>query len=295
MRLLFFTNVFPNPLQPTKGVFNLGLVRALVELGHDVEVVSPVAWTDRLRAPRARRQQLQNHRGVWADIPVQYPVYFYTPGTFRAAYGWFMWRGVRHAVRAALDRLQPDAVVAYWTHPDGRCGVQAARLANIPAILITGGSDVLLLATNRARRRVIQRVLHDASAVATVSEDLRQQLLASGLSGRKVSVVRRGIDTTSFCPGSRPEARRRLRLADDRPILLWVGRLEPVKGLPVLLDALQRLKQQGARLSPCCWSARAPSRPSWQPTPSAADWPIASAGSAPLRTRISRTCIGQPI
>ena len=31
----------------------------------------------------------------------------------------------------------------------------------------------------------------------------------------------------------------------ERPILLWVGRMETVKGLPVLLDAIQQLQKDG--------------------------------------------------
>ena len=45
MRLVFLTTIFPNPYQPTRGVFNLTFARALAA-GHDVRVVCPVAWTD---------------------------------------------------------------------------------------------------------------------------------------------------------------------------------------------------------------------------------------------------------
>ncbi len=245
MRLLFFSNVFPNPLQPGKGVFNLNMVRALAERGHELETVSPIAWTEWLQAPRERRRALRTQRGEWAGVTASYPIYFYTPGVLRTSYGRFMWRGVRSAVRTAIERLRPEAIVAYWSHPDGECAVRAARLAQIPAVVMSGGSDVLLLASSPARRRSIERVLGDADAIVTVNEDIRRRLIDRGFRENKISVVRRGVDVERFHAGERKLARQRLAIADDRPLLLWVGRVEPVKGLSVLLEALEQLKRQG--------------------------------------------------
>src|SRR5439155_601661 len=48
-----------------------------------------------------------------------------------------------------------------------------------------------------------------------------------------------------FTPGDRPAARAALSL-DERPVLLWVGRIAPMKGLDTLLDAIARLRAGGA-------------------------------------------------
>jgi teichuronic acid biosynthesis glycosyltransferase TuaC len=245
MRLLFLSNVFPGPLSPGKGVFNHNMVRAVADNGHRVEVVAPIAWTEWFRASRERRQALKTHRGEWAGIPTSYPVYFHTPGVLRTKYGRMMWRGIRPTMEQAIERLRPEAIVAYWTHPDGECAVRAARKANIPAFVMSGGSDVLLLSANPSRRRAIERVLQDADGILTVNEDIQRHMIDAGIPGRKISVVRRGFDATRFFSGSQLEARARLGLPTDRPILLWVGRVEPVKGLPTLVEALELLRARG--------------------------------------------------
>src|SRR5262245_5538235 len=49
LKLWFISNVFPSPFQPTRGPFNMELVRALARQ-HRVQVIAPVAWVDEVRA-----------------------------------------------------------------------------------------------------------------------------------------------------------------------------------------------------------------------------------------------------
>jgi glycosyltransferase involved in cell wall biosynthesis len=65
-----------------------------------------------------------------------------------------------------------------------------------------------------------------------------------GIDADKVHVWQRGIDAGRFSPGDRTEARRRLGLPVAGSVLLWVGRIVPVKGLDVLLRACLLLRQR---------------------------------------------------
>jgi glycosyltransferase involved in cell wall biosynthesis len=245
MRLLFFSNVFPNPNQPTKGTFNLEMVKALAQ-GQEVRVVSPVSWVDGWRARRQGQPGLGPQRcEVVAGVDVVYPRYYYSPKVLRSLYGWFLWQSVRGAVRRLLDDFVPDAVLGYWAHPDGAVAVRIARSLGVPAVVMVGGSDVLLLARQRGRRRLIRNVLLEADAVVTASRDLRSKVIGLGVGPEKVHVAYRGVDAEVFAPGDKREARRRLGIAADAKALLWVGRMVPVKGLDVLIDACARLRQQG--------------------------------------------------
>jgi D-inositol-3-phosphate glycosyltransferase len=65
-----------------------------------------------------------------------------------------------------------------------------------------------------------------------------------GAEAGRIAVVPCGVDTALFRPGDAAEARRRLGL-DGRPLVLFVGRLAPIKGLDTLCDALAALHGSG--------------------------------------------------
>jgi teichuronic acid biosynthesis glycosyltransferase TuaC len=243
VRLLFLTTVFPTPFEPAKGPFNLGLVRALAAAGHEVRVVAPVPWTVAvgLAAPTAGRPE---DARVPSDLAV-FPTYYFPPRVLRGRYGSFLWLSVRRTVEGLLETLRPDAVLGYWAHPDGEAAVRAAAAAHVPALVIVGGSDVLLLAREPARRRHVLRVLHSADAVLPVGADLRRRLVEMGLPGERLHVLQRGVDESIFHPGETAASRQRLGLETRGALVVWVGRMVPVKGVDVLLEACRLLRDQG--------------------------------------------------
>ena len=89
------------------------------------------------------------------------------------------------------------------------------------------------------------RVVAEVDRIVAASEVERAQLV--GLYGARfdrIRVVPCGVDTDLFRPGDPRAARTRLGL-DDRPTLLYVGRIAPIKGLATLLEAVDRLSARG--------------------------------------------------
>jgi glycosyltransferase involved in cell wall biosynthesis/peptidoglycan/xylan/chitin deacetylase (PgdA/CDA1 family) len=245
MRFLLITSDFPYPSDPTRGVFNLHLVRALVQ-EHEVRVIAPRTWIEAASSRRARVNVLQSDaRAQLAGIEVQYPTYYYTPKLFRFAYGSFLWHSIKVAIRRVLQSFSPDAVIAYWAHPDGEVAVRLGKIIGVPSIVIVGGSDVLLLPNDPRRRVQIQKVLQEAHGVVAVSRHLKNKIVDLGTAEAKVHVWHQGVDEQLFFPSSREEARRRLGIPLTGNKLLWVGRMVPVKGLEVLFQACANLRDRG--------------------------------------------------
>src|SRR4051794_11458542 len=99
MRLLFVTNIFPNPYQPNRGVFNCELVKALANQ-HQVRVISPVSWVDEWSARRKGKPRLPPTRVIERGaVEVHHPRFYYTPKILRNFYGWFYWHSVERTSR----------------------------------------------------------------------------------------------------------------------------------------------------------------------------------------------------
>jgi glycosyltransferase involved in cell wall biosynthesis/peptidoglycan/xylan/chitin deacetylase (PgdA/CDA1 family) len=250
MRLLLITNVFPTPLQSSRGVFNRELVRAL-RGSHEMRVVCPLPWTDELSAARGGRRMPAGRASVVEGVPSSYPRFYFTPKIFRPQYAAFMWRSIRRTVMRDLMAFRPDAVIGYWAHPDGEMAVRAARLANVPSVVMVGGSDIMLMTRNARRRQRVLDVLRAADAIVPVSQSLRAKLIELGLDAAKIHVVERGVDTAVFHPGDRDEARRRVGIDFAGPVLTAVGRLVPVKGLDILIAACAELRRRGISFQVC--------------------------------------------
>jgi D-inositol-3-phosphate glycosyltransferase len=59
-----------------------------------------------------------------------------------------------------------------------------------------------------------------------------------GADPTRIEIVAPGVDHAFFSPGYRPQARRALGIGPDGPMLLFVGRIQPLKGLDVAVRTL---------------------------------------------------------
>lgn len=105
----------------------------------------------------------------------------------------------------------------------GSSGVSGASGAEVPERSVgeqqvVDGADMLLANTDL---EAAQLVAHYAADPA------------------RVAVVPPGVDLQVFRPGDRHAARRALGLRTDAEVLLYVGRVQPLKGADVLLEAVR--------------------------------------------------------
>jgi len=97
----------------------------------------------------------------------------------------------------------------------------------------------------RVRLEEETRIVSGADRIVAANVVERAELLRDyGAHASRIATIPCGVDTDLFRPGDRAEARRGLGL-DERPVLLWVGRIAPIKGLDTLLDAVARLSATG--------------------------------------------------
>ncbi len=138
----------------------------------------------------------------------------------------------------------------YWL--SGIVGIELGRRWNAPHIATF---HTLARTKNRARAgemesaeraQAEQRIIDSASALV-VSTDIEKNDIAKLYQAdvTRIEVIPPGVDTALFKPASASAARQELGLP-DRPTILYVGRIEPLKGLDILLRAVSLLSDRAS-------------------------------------------------
>ncbi len=231
MRILVVTSQFPIHGEPTRGRPLQQTVRAMSRLA-DVHVVSPVAEYPGWARPRSYTFRPPDLAHAVEGCSVEYTRYRVLPLVTRPFNGWSCGR----TLDTALRRFRPDVVLGYWLYPDALGAMQAARRAGLPFLAGARGSD--LRVRDAVTRRLTRPVVRAAGRLLVVSEDLgRVAVTGYGADPARIRVVANGCDASLFHLADRDRARASLGLAPDRPLVLYVGRLVPGKGLRELFAA----------------------------------------------------------
>ena len=122
-----------------------------------------------------------------------------------------------------------------YSRRDGR-DILAAKRLGLPLVIKVHGSDLMLLKNDPVRLPYLRQALEGAHSVVAVSRPLADEALALG--ARRVKVVTNGLNRDLFTPSDQQEARLELGLPNEGKLLAFIGRLTPVKGPDLALEAL---------------------------------------------------------
>ena len=140
-------------------------------------------------------------------------------------------------IQGALESVRPDVIHTHGYRAD-LIGGLAARRAGVPWVVtahgFTGGDR-----KNRFYEWLQRRGFRRAEAVIAVSASVQARLIRAGVRPDRVHLLPNAWSHKPLL--SREEARRRLKLTDDHPVIGWVGRLTAEKGPDLFLEALAGL------------------------------------------------------
>lgn len=153
--------------------------------------------------------------------------------------------GVRTRIVASGER--PDLVHAnYWL--SGLVGHRLKHDLELPLICTfhtldrvkADASPEEVLSEEPARRSAAEAEVIGCADAVLASCDVEAAQLCDlyGADPTRVAIVAPGVDHAIFGPGNRDQARRALGLDPDRSFVLFVGRIQPLKGVELALEAL---------------------------------------------------------
>ncbi|APZ44667.1 glycosyl transferase family 1 [Acidihalobacter ferrooxydans] len=245
MRVLSFTTLYPNAVQPRHGVFVEERLRHLAASGEvELTVVAPVPWFPS-RHPRFGRYarfaevpREETRHGLRVLHP-RYPVLpkvgmNAAPGLLAAA----LWPSLQRLERA---RGPFDLIDAHYFYPDGVAAVWLGQRLGKPVVVTSRGTDVNWIPRYRAPRAQLRWAARRAAGLISVSAALGEHLRALGVSRERITVLRNGVDLDTFRPLSEAGAALRHKLGLSAPVLLSVGSLIERKGHHLSIEALRGL------------------------------------------------------
>jgi len=247
VNVLVLTDLFPDPRRPRHGLFVQRFLQALEDTAGwkpKLLVPRPVPFPvlGMLGAPPLDSGLLPPPRlkidGRW----VEYPRYPHLRGVGVPLQAFWVARAAWRTYREYCSKERYKAVFGIYLYP---YGVAAARLAGrlgLPLILSGRGTDVLVLAKKPFLSGQVRKALRKASFLHAVSQELAREMEEVGeLPGGTVTVVENGVDPKLFKPGLGTGYRKKWGIPGSATLVLNVGRLDPVKGQDLLVEALSLL------------------------------------------------------
>jgi glycosyltransferase involved in cell wall biosynthesis len=159
--------------------------------------------------------------------------------------------GINPGVRRGLRAFRPDAVIVYgYNALTTLLAVHWASKRRIPVlmrsdsnVLEEDGKPPLVLAFKRLFLRWLTSRVYGFLSVGTTNS---QYWLHYGANPKRIFLARYAVDNEYFSRQAARYRARREQIRDEngwrqRYLLLYVGRLVPVKGVEVLIDAVRRI------------------------------------------------------
>ena len=237
MKILIATDTY-YPDVNGAAYFTYRLATTLAERGHNVSAMCP---------SRSMKNTVSNHGRVtvYGIRSIHLPVYqdFRISALF-----------ISRTIKSAVKKISPDIVHIQNHFLIGKEVVSAAKKLGIP---VMGTNHFMpenlvhylhlpVIAERRVQKfawRRFVRVFEQLDFVTTPTKTAAALLVKAGLS-REAVPISCGIDLERFKPTNDGEyLRRRFAIPSDRPVLLYVGRLDKEKRIDMILRALPDIQR----------------------------------------------------
>lgn len=231
MKVLYITMMYPVPKCPQKGVFCHEQVKALKQIGVEVDVVVPLPFYDK---------DYEKSEWDYEGVHIRYIRYFKLPGVrgFENI-GKYLYHALK---RAKIDFDQYDILHADAPLPAGDAMRTISQKYGIPLVVHGHGLDVFLEESYKNAKncdKIVKtsiRVYQEAAAIVGVSQKVLDQIQKKVDISKKGYVVYNGVDTDEFVPVGHKN--RRIEIVS-------IGNLIPLKGHDYTIQAVKKIVEKG--------------------------------------------------
>lgn len=241
--IVVLSSLFPNSIQPGAGLF---IRERMFRVGRQlpVTVVSPTPWFPFQSLIRRFKPHFRPGSPSYesqSGLDVWFPRFLSVPGVFKTFDGLMMALFSLPRFRQLKAAGKLDIIDAHFAYPDGYAASLLSRWLRVPFTVTLRGTETRHIQDRRFKGLILQAVRH-AAKVFSVSESLRQLLIAHGAKPQQIEVVGNGVDTARFTPQDRGSSRQALDIPAEARVLISVGGLVPRKGFHRVIEVLPQLR-----------------------------------------------------
>jgi len=242
MKVLVLSHMYPSTFNEVAGIFVHEQVKALIEKGVEVRIVSPTPWSpfpiNRLKRKWRKYSQIPYYY-EWEGVNVFYPRHLAFPrALFFANSGKMMHRWIVRMIKNIYEEFPFDIIHAHVALPDGYAGALLASELKLPLVVTIHGQDLqhTIHRDNRCKR-ALAFVFDHASQITLVSNKLKRLAEKFFDHSEKLLVIPNGVDAKKVSNLNFENTSK----YDDILTLLSVSNLIYTKGIDLNLLAIQRL------------------------------------------------------
>jgi len=251
MRILVYTTLFPNHVQPNNAIFIKQRMFHFAKLKDcEIKVVAPIPYFPPIRLSQRWFQYSRiKKKEIMDGVEVFHPRYFLIPKICMVFHGFSLFLSSLKLIRDIYREFPFDLIDGHYIYPDGFAAVLLARALKKPVVLSARGSDINQFTEFKSIKPMIRYALKNADHVISVCDALKQEMVKMGINTDKISIISNGVDTDQFYPMDRREARKVLSVPGDAKVILSVGSLIPRKGFGMLLDTFGSLRPSNSGIT----------------------------------------------
>jgi len=152
-------------------------------------------------------------------------------------------------LQEVVEEVKPDVLHAHSPSLNGLAALKVAQQFNLPLVYevrafwedaaVDHGTNSEWGLRYRLTRASETYLLKRASAVTTICEGLRNEMIERGIEAKKITVIPNAVDIEKFTEGSEVDADLKRQLGfDDCKVLGFLGSFYAYEGLSLLISAL---------------------------------------------------------
>lgn len=241
-KILAISYLFPNSEKPNHGIFVYNRLNAMARYA-DVTVINPIPWSplhsfiDKFK--HLRNIPTQSQRG---NLTIYHPRFLSIPGYAKG----IEILTYRSAVKKVINEIgfDFDLIDLHWTFPDLPTGDYLSNRYGVPYRATLRGMEAFHIQDGDVRQASVAQYLNKVGSIISLSTEMANQAISMGVSPKKVTVIRNGVDTDKFFYKPIEESRVLLNLPKEHKIVLGVGSLIHRKGFDVVIKAMAEIESK---------------------------------------------------